>query len=455
MSHPAENETTTTPSDNAVTAASGTLGARIGAKWKPLVSGLMLAALLLRIVAAFAVETFVTGADRQFLIEGDANGYWQLAQNIAAGDDYAIHQPPRYVLRTPGFPLLLAASIKCFGNSILAARLVLAVVGTACCWLTYCLGRQLHMRRTGFWAALLVAVNPFHVGNSVLILSETLFTFWMLLSLVALVWLIDSGSSESCEGSQASSRPCGWRLCLRSVLVGALIGATILVRPGFILWLAVAGGVVAFCFKRSRVMRALAVGGIFSGVLIALMPWAARNVSVTGHWVFTSLWSGPSLYDGLNPDADGSSNMKFFDEDAVMAKQGMSEFEMNEHYSRLATDFAVRNPGRVLTLALTKATRFLAPVPNPGKNIGTVFSATCVGMWLFFFGFAAVGLLGRETDCVGTVVAAGPFLLFLLVHMVFVGSVRYRLPVEFPLSVLTAIGWRSLVLTRKKQSSTA
>ena len=35
---------------------------------------------------------------------------------------------------------------------------------------------------------------------------------------------------------------------------------------------------------------------------------------------------------------------------------------------------------------------------------------------------------------------AGPFLQFLLVHMVFVGSVRYRLPVEFPLSILAAHG---------------
>ena len=54
----------------------------------------------------------VTEAGRTFLIEGDANGYWELAQHIAAGEDYAIFQPPRRVLRTPGFPLLLAASIK-------------------------------------------------------------------------------------------------------------------------------------------------------------------------------------------------------------------------------------------------------------------------------------------------------------------------------------------------------
>jgi hypothetical protein len=35
----------------------------------------------------------------------------------------------------------------------------------------------------------------------------------------------------------------------------------------------------------------------------------------------------------------------------------------------------------------------------------------------------------------------GPFLQFLVVHMVFVGSIRYRLPVEFPLSIIAAQGW--------------
>ncbi|MBC7964588.1 MAG: hypothetical protein H7Z17_01585, partial [Fuerstia sp.] len=72
---------------------------------------ILLLALLLRVIAAFAIDQHVTEAGRTFLIEGDANGYWELAQHIAAREDYAMHQPPRHVLRTPGFPLLLAASI--------------------------------------------------------------------------------------------------------------------------------------------------------------------------------------------------------------------------------------------------------------------------------------------------------------------------------------------------------
>ena len=79
---------------------------------------ILLLALLVRVAAAIAIDQHVTSSGRSFLIEGDANGYWELGQHIAAGEDYAIHQPPRYVLRTPGFPLLLAASIRVFGDSI-------------------------------------------------------------------------------------------------------------------------------------------------------------------------------------------------------------------------------------------------------------------------------------------------------------------------------------------------
>ena len=439
----------------------------IVAKWKPLILALMIAALLLRILAAMIVERHVQAAGRSFLIEGDANGYWQLAQNIAAGKDYAIYDPPRYVLRVPGFPLLLAASMKLFGDSVFAARIVLAVVGTGCCWLTYCLGCRVHMRRTGFWAALFVAVNPLAIVNSVLILSEGWFTFWMLLSLLALLRVLDQGAAN-CEPSGSHATPCAWRLCLRSLLAGALIGATVLIRPGFLPWLAVCCVAVLLLLKQRGLnqpgttgevgknvrnttrapllVRLLVCGGLVTGCVTVILPWAARNAAVTGHWVFTSLWSGPSLYDGLNANATGASDMQFFEDDRVLSR--MSEYDMNEYYKSRALHFAMQNPGRVAVLAVRKAALFLSPVPKFAKSAVWGASAGCAVFWLLLVVTSVVGLRSREWDGAGLLVMVGPLLLFLLVHMVFVGSVRYRLPLEFPLSVLAAIGWRRLVLRR-------
>lgn len=419
--------------------------AAMAAKWRPLVAALLIVSLLLRVLAAILVERYVESANRSFLIEGDANGYWELGQKLAAGEDYVLHVPARHVLRVPGFPLLLAGCIKLFGDSVFAARMVLAVIGTACCGLTFLLGTRLHSRRVGFWAALFVSVHPLHVGNSVLILSESWFTFWMLLSLLSLVWLIDS-DEETCDITAGHYRPCAWRLWLRSLLTGALTGITVLVRPGFLPWLGLSIATTLTFLHRRWWIRLLAVSGIMIGCYAILTPWALRNLSVTGHWVTTSLWSGPSLYDGLNPQADGSSNMEFFDVENVMKHQQMTEFQMNEHYKQRALQFAITNPGKAIHLAFKKALRFLSPWPNAMGGGNWATSIICVAFWALLFGAALVGLFSREWDLIGITVTLGPFLLFLLVHMVFVGSVRYRLPVESPVAVLAAIGWRRCLI---------
>lgn len=411
------------------------------AQWMPFVVLLMAVALVLRVVMAFVVERHVQAAGRPFLIEGDANGYWELAENIATGEDYVIYG--RQVLRVPGFPLLLAASISLFGNSVLAARLVLAVVGAGCCWLTYCLGRQVHTRRIGFWAAMYVAVCPLHVGNSVLILSETLFTFWMLVSLLSLLLLLRCGATAR---DDADTRANFGSVFCRALVTGALVGVTVLSRPGFLPWLMISCVGVLILLRRSLTQRLTVCAGLMLACLLVLLPWAARNATVTGHWVFTSLWSGPSLYDGLNARATGASNMQFFEDDNVMAR--MSEFEMNEYYTLKSIEFVRANPGRIVSLAFTKAAAFLNPVPNLARSVGWGACVTCVVFWAVLFCSAVAGLVARQWEPSDLLVLLGPLVLFLLVHMVFVGSVRYRLPVECPLSVLGAIGWHHLVLRR-------
>ncbi len=133
---------------------------------------ILIVALLLRIAAAVAIDQKVRAEGRQFLIEGDANGYWELGRKIANGEEYSIYTPPRRVLRTPGFPLLLALSINMFGQSVFAASIVMAVVGTGCCWLTYLLARRFLDKKTSLVAMAMAAVSPIQIGSNVQILSR-------------------------------------------------------------------------------------------------------------------------------------------------------------------------------------------------------------------------------------------------------------------------------------------
>lgn len=381
-------------------------------------------AFLLRVIAAIAIDQHVTQAGRTFLIEGDANYYWELGQHIAAGEDYSIFQPPRRVLRTPGFPLLLAASIQVFGKSVFAASLVMAAIGTGCCWLTWLLARKLFDESTALWSMLLVAVSPLQIGSNVQILSEAWFSFGLLVCLLALARLLTQSPEASCA-----------RIAFAN---GILIGLTVLIRPGWLLWAGASSLLVMLFGQMKLVRRILCAALICGGCSVALLPWAWRNHEVTGHWIFTSLWSGPSLYDGLHPNATGASDMTFFDQENVLST--MSEYEMNDHYKQRAIDFAMSNPRRTVELAFLKAGRYLSPSLNAAGFSGGVFSLFCAVWYLTLTMLILAGILDlrHKLACVGLL--AGPFVQFLLVHMVFVGSIRYRLPVEFPLSILAAHG---------------
>lgn len=428
---------------------------------------ILLGAVMLRTVTAVLVDRYVQMQDRSFLVEGDANGYWELGQKLASGQDYAIHEPPRYVLRMPGFPLLLAASIKVFGNSILAARFILGLIGTANVLLVFLLGRQLLNRTAGLVAAGFLAIHPLQIVSCVLILSESLFTFWMLLSLISLTAFLKKfcrPAQADLQSVNAIDQYTSTKIGLRrlALLTGFLVGMTVLVRPGFLPWVGVCVVAVFCCRKRTGKAQLVQSAILIAGCLLVMMPWALRNQKATGHFVLTALWSGPSLYDGLNPEATGASDMTFFDQEQVMTT--MSEYEMNKHYSDRAIQFAIDNPVKAVTLGFRKAGLYLAPVPNFAKRTGWMASGGCVVFWLALIVglFPGIRAVFRPSSAKLSVdgrtillVTLGPFLLFLLVHLVFVGSVRYRLPVEFPLSILSAIGWVALVSQKKANSDPA
>lgn len=389
---------------------------------------LLMLALSLRVAAAVVIDAHVRSQGQQFLIEGDANGYWELARKIASGQEYSIYTPPRKVLRTPGFPLLLAASITVFGESIFAASLVMAVVGTGCCWLTWLMARDVIGISVANMALLIVAISPLQIGSNVQILSETLFSLGLMACLLALSRLVR-------RDSHLTAGHC--------LLAGVITGLTTLVRPGWILWPWLSSALVIAGSRQVWKRGILYASLIFAGCYLTLLPWAWRNHNVTGHWIFTSLWSGPSLYDGLHPEATGASDMTFFDAENVSWR--MSEYETNAHYKQRAFEFAVNNPLRTMELAILKAGRYLSPTLNAAAFSGGPVFLVSLAWYALFWGLVIAGLVSLRAQPGLIALLTGPFLQFLVVHMVFVGSIRYRLPVEFPLSIIAAQGWGAMM----------
>ena len=395
-----------------------------GRTWLILV---LMLALILRLIAAFAVQQRV-GDGQLCLITGDAEGYWQLAQNIAAGHEFSLYEPPRRIHRMPGFPVVLSLSLISFGKSAFAARCLLAIVGTAACGAVYLLGRRLFDEKVGLLACAFTAISPVMVGFSVLLLSETLFALTLTLS----VWCAAKWLSETDTTSIATNRTWVWALA-----TGFSVALATYVRPS---WLLAGPGLalLAVVVSKQRGRRAFEAAVMLLALYGTLLPWAVRNHAVCGHWVFTTLWSGASLYDGLSPAANGDSSMEFFDRDKLMESQ--SEWDVDQHYNRAAWQFAKENPGRAIELTLIKLWRYWKPWPNAVQfgGLGPAVMVAAVFLPLMFFAVRGFWI-ARHRPWVW-MLTLGPILYFAAIHSLFVGSLRYRLPAEYPLCVLAAAG---------------
>jgi 4-amino-4-deoxy-L-arabinose transferase-like glycosyltransferase len=396
----------------------------------------LLIALGLRVGAALIVQDHLDDIpDRDFVIEGDAEGYWLLAKQLADGGDYEIYTPARRVMRMPGFSLLLALSVKLAGPNLLYVRIGLAIVGTLACCVLYWLGCELFDRRVGTLAAALAAVSPALVGFSVVVLTETLFAVCLTGSLVVLAKIARTRwrSSTETDENNSASKP----QLKKAIAAGVLVAVACYVRPT---WVLVAPGFalihcIRLRFERPAIVESVA---IMIALVISLTPWTIRNYQVTGHVIPTTLWVGPSLYDGLSENATGISDMRFFDNENLMAS--MSEYEMDKEYQRRAWKFARENPGRAVSLGFIKFWRFWKPWPNAAQFQAWWMRIGLATFVVPMFGFALVGVWQHKRDLAVVVLTAGPIVYFSVIHSLFIGSLRYRLPAEYPFLILTSVG---------------
>ncbi len=415
-------------------------------------------ALGLRVLAACLVQWYVErGGSLRVCLFPDAEYYWFLARTIRQGAPYdiiewgSIHH---FALRTPGYPIFLAACQTILGEQPLAVRLVQAVLGALVVWLVYQLTRRLAAPAelepacgrlcwtVPLIAATLAALNPYYIAMSELILSEAVFVPLMLLTLWGLAVLWRPAAVTACAGTPAAP----WRAALTALGTGATGGAAILTRPSWglflpavlLVWIvhAVRSGDVRL--RRTAFQGALLV---LVGAVLTMSPWWARNARIYGRFVPTALWLGASLYDGLNPQATGASDMAFLADPAL---RELDELGQNAALTQRAVDFARSNPRRVLELAAIKLGRFWSPWPNASEYRSAVLAVASTLLVVPLYLLMLMGAWIRRHDLRAWVLLAGPVLYFCAVHLVFVSSIRYRIPGEPAALGLAAIGLRSI-----------
>jgi hypothetical protein len=175
--------------------------------------------------------------------------------------------------------------------------------------------------------------------------------------------------------------------------------------------------------------------------LAVLLPWAIRNYRVLSSWVWTATNGGITLYDGFNPDATGASDQSFVQ--SMPQLRGMNEVARSAYLSGLAKDFIRQQPLRAAELAAVKAGRTWSPVPLSQEYGGWKYRTVGLLYSLPLDVLVLIGLMRRTDRGAPLSRSAKAFLLipaiyFTAVHMLSVGSLRYRIPAEAPMAVVAA-----------------
>ena len=393
----------------------------------------------------------------------DQREYLSLAQNLLAGRGLQFYdrrfQDVVRAFRTPGYP----AWIALWGAHVQIVLVAQALLDASTVLATYLLAKALLYRRGSeigpLAAAALVAVDPLLIAFSGLLLSETLFTAMLAWGMVCLV----IGGNGARVEPQKPFRP--GRGLLLWLTGGLLLALSSLVRPSA-LPLPVLMGIAAVFLSRSGkadqnwpagraynqqhlpVMPAvwppkgwpLPVGAtMLLLTLLVVTPWAFRNWRVLGTWVWTTTNEGVTAYDGFNPDATGASDQSFLG-DFPQLKQ-MGEVERSAYLSDKAAAYVRANPQRAAKLAMLKAARTWSPVPLSREygdwKRSVVLLAYSLPLDLLVVA-GLVGPLGNGMRRAAKVYLVLPAIYFTAVHMLSVGSIRYRAPVEPELAVIAA-----------------
>ena len=288
---------------------------------------------------------------------------------------------------------------------------------------------------------LLAAVYPGAIGMSVVILSEAVFCPLMLLYL----WL----------WQVAWQRPSARSAIAIALTAGGVAGLAILARPSWLLFATMlfATGMV---LGPRRPRHAAIFMGTLLGIVIAMSPWWLRNASVTGEFVLTTLQVGPSLYDGLHAGASGGSDegMAFMSQfaeeqraqdDASDSLHSTFEFRVNRRAQQASLEWIKSHPADVALLAWRKFLRTWSLWPNGGDiGSGTLRALLTVSC----FAIVVLACIGGfhpattfEASCWGGRFYWLPAIYFTLLHMIFVGSIRYREPAVLVLTVLAGVGF--------------
>jgi tetratricopeptide (TPR) repeat protein len=278
---------------------------------------------------------------------GDARSYDEWAKRIAAGD-WTGHD---VFYQAPLYPYFLGVIYRAAGRSLMLVRLVQALIGSCSCVLAALAARRLFSAHAGQVAGLMLALYAPAIFFDGLLQKSVLDVFFVCLVL----WLIAEIITRS--------RPVAW------LALGLALGCLSLTRENALVFIVV---VLAWAVMRFGVRSAV----VFAiGVLVVLLPVAARNSIAGGGFYLTTSQFGPNFFIGNHAGADGTYQ-------SLRYGRGSPEYERQDAVEM--AEYALHRsltPAEVSSYWTSRAVSFITSDPVAwfklmGRKVALLFNAT-------------------------------------------------------------------------------
>lgn len=407
------------------------------------VPSLLLFAFLLRL--AFL---FLAGVNAP--LTGDELAYQQIAENLAGGHGFFQTNNPffpgqtLYAWQAPLYPLSLGVIYDLLGNNLLIAKLWGIVLSTATVFASYDLARRVFKdTRVSLTSGVIVAVYPGLLTNAHLLLSETLFTFLLVLAFDVFALAL----------TQVQAR----RAMLWWIVCGATWGLATLTRGITLYFAAPMALVIAWVIARQSHtwQRASISAALFVVSIIAvILPWSLRNYTVFNQFVLLETKGGVNFWLGNSPltPSDFIRNVwKVGVREPMLAALPRDEIERDRVGYRLGLEFVRQQPLTFLGRMPVKFADFWgfersmldvaeATVQGAGWNSPAKFAADVLAALTYVVVLiAAIGGIVWSPSDSWKLLLGGFIAYFVFAHIVIFGDGRFHLPL-IPLLALYG-GW--------------
>jgi 4-amino-4-deoxy-L-arabinose transferase-like glycosyltransferase len=397
----------------------------------------VLAAFLIRLGAAAVFQGLDSPPDPG--ANPDQVYFENAAQQLAAGNGYALREGEPTYLRPPGTSAALAMVYALAGRSRLAGRVWFCLLSAATCAVLGWTARRFFGARTGLAAAAMLALTPAHWYYAQHFVSEVPYAL-LVTAAAALAW-------------EVVTQETGRRRIVHGAAAGLLFAAAAMVRPqaglvvpvAWIVWLLAPGA------ARRRVLPGVVVATLmFAG---ATGAWVARNARVLDRPTFAAL-GGPTFWGAHNERVLGDPALcGSWTSVRALPPLSSAGLEFPRDEARLAEISWRQGLGFVRShwrdmprLEACKLRRLMAVVlDTPNRPARWAFAAA----WLLTAPLAVIGLAAAwKEERAAALAGLLPLLALLAAALIFYGSIRFRHSSEPLLVLFAARGLTALVASR-------